>query len=396
MTRPSDPSASPGSAAGPPSLDLEDHRSVPAAAVRRRLPPWLVGVAGLSIGVAIALRILVPSGMDPTALLAFGEDSEQTAYARRLLGDVSTRPFSGHDGKFFFVQANDPWYLQPQEHAVLLDRPIYRGQRMLYPLIAGGLGLFPPRAIVWSMPVTSLLAMAIGAALAAGLASRRDAPAWLGLLVPLNIGLLFEFEIGGAGILAYTCCLAAVYALEKKRTWLAAYFFGAAALTKEVMVAFAIGVLVLMLLENRRHLWRIAVVPVVALSVWHMYLRVRLAGLPDARDGLREFALPFVGIVDAFRVWVEEPTDLLINLAILAVVLLFIPVALRSRLPIVWGALPFVGLATILSAAVWRETFDLTRALTPVFTAVPFAVVVPRSGEPVSTRDTRSQRDQYS
>jgi hypothetical protein len=339
-------------------------------------------VAGLAIGVTIALRIVIPYGMDPTILLAFGEDSsEQTAYARRLLGDVSTRPAAGHDGKFFFIQANDPWYLEPQEHAVLLDRPIYRGQRMLYPLLAGGFGLFPPRAIVWSMLLTSLFAMAFGATLAAKLASRRGAPEWLGLLVPLNIGLLFEFEIGGAGILAYTCCLAAVYALETDRTGLASVLFGAAALTKEVMVAFAIGVAILMGLEHRRPFWRIVVVPVSAISVWQLYLRFRLADVPDAKDGLRDFAAPFVGIVDAFRVWMTHPTQLLVDVAILAIILMFVPLALRSRLPIAWGALPFVALASVLSAAVWRETFDLTRALTPVFTAVPFVVLISAKAE---------------
>ena len=38
------------------------------------------------------------------------------------------------------------------------------------------------------------------------------------------------------------------------------------------------------------------------------------------------------------------------------------------------------GLAVFLSASVWRQTFDLTRALTPVFTAIPFAVLTSERG----------------
>ena len=44
---------------------------------------------------------------------------------------------------------------------------------------------------------------------------------------------------------------------------------------------------------------------------------------------------------------------------------------------IVWGALPFVALAMILSEAVWRQPFDISRAVAPVFTAAPFLLLMP-------------------
>jgi hypothetical protein len=359
------------------SIERERTRS----ASERSIPAWLVGLTGLGIGLAIALRLLIPNGMDPTILLAFGEESyTQTEYARRLLGEVTTRPGLGHDGKYYFIQANDPWLLSEQT-AVLLERPIYRGERMLYPLIAGGFGLLPPRAIVWWMLFSNLLALAIGAWLAAKLALSWDAPAWLGLLVPLNIGLLFELELSGAGILAYTCCLAAVYALERDRTTMASFLFGAAALSREVMIAFAIGVLVLIWREHRRLTWPIVAVPIAAVVAWQVYLRFRIAGAPRPTGGESPFAPPFLGLFEALRVWGTQPGQLIVNGAILAIIVMFGLLAPRSRLPIVWGALPFVGLATVLSAAVWRETFDLTRALSPVFTAVPFLVVVSASVE---------------
>jgi hypothetical protein len=317
--------------------------------------------------------------MDPTIFIALGEDAPvQTEYALRLLGDVTTRHDLGHDGKFFFAQANDPWYLAPERHAVVLDRPAYRGQRMLFPMIAGGFGLFPPDVVVWSMLVTNLLAMAIGALLAAKLAASWGASTWLGLWVPLNIGLLFELDIGGAGILAYTCCLGALYALVTERTWSASLLFAAAALSREVMVLFAVGVFVLRWLDRRELPWRLVITPLVAMAAWYVYLHMRLAGVPGVGEGTENFAAPFLGIFEAFQWWIKHPTDLLFNLPLLAIVLAFVPIALRNRLPIAWGALPFVALATILSVNVWREPFDLSRALAPVFTAVPFLIMVPR------------------
>ena len=344
-----------------------------------RPPAWIVGAAGFAISVGIALRVLIPYGMDPTIFLALGEDAPvQTVYAQQLLGDVNVRTGGGHDGKYFFAQANDPWYGDPHRHAAVLDRPAYRGQRMLFPMIAGGFGLFPPGVVVWSMLVTNLLAMAIGAFLAAKLAASWGGAAWLGLLVPLNIGLLFELDIDGAGILAYVCCLGALYALANERTWSASFLFAAAALSREVMVLFAVGIVVLWWLDRREVAWRFVITPLVAMAVWYLYLHVRLADVPGVGGGTKNFAPPFVGFFEAFRSWAAAPDLLLINLSLLTVIITFIPLVLRSRLPIAWGALPFVALAAILSVNVWREPFDLTRALAPIFTAAPFLVTLPR------------------
>ena len=356
--------------------------------VRTDTSPLLVGAAGLAISVVIALRVLIPNGMDPTIFIALGEDAPvQTEYAVRLLGEVTTRHDLGHDGKFFFAQANDPWYLDPEQNAAVLDRPTYRGQRMLFPMIAGGFGLFPPGVVVWAMLATNLLAMAIGAVLAAKLASSWGASAWLGLWVPLNIGLLFELDIGGAGVLAYACCLGGLYALVRDRTWLAALLFAAAALSREVMVLFAVGVFALWWLQRRERPWRLVVTPLVAMALWYLYLHVRLAGVAGVGGLTGAFAPPFTGFFEAFRSWVENPIDLVYELPLLALIIAFIPLAVRSRLPIAWGALPFVALATILSVNVWREPFDLSRALAPVFTAIPFLIVVPRSERQLARAD---------
>ena len=348
---------------------------------REQLPASAFGIIGLAIGAVIMLRVLIPIGMDPTVFIGFGEQAPiQTDYGRRLLGDVSTRPTGGHDGKYFFAQANDPWFLQPEQHAAVLDRPLYRGQRMLFPMIAGGFGFFPPNVVVWSMLVTNLLALGIGAVVAARLASLWDAPTWLGLAVPVNIGLLYEMVIDGSGVVAYACCLGALYALGTDRTRTASVLFAAAALSREVMVIFAAGVFILYLYRQRA-LWRIVLVPLAAMAVWYLYLRSRLAGVSGAGGSLPVFAPPFVGLWQAIESWTRKPGDLAVSLVILVIVVTFTILAWRSRLSIAWGALPFVILATVLSVHVWREPFDLSRALVPVFTAAPFLLIVGDRGQ---------------
>jgi hypothetical protein len=336
--------------------------------VSRDAPPWLVGAVGLAIAAIVAIRLLVLADMNPTVFIALGEDSvEQTAYAQRLLGDVVTRPHARHDGKFIFIQANDPWYLEPEDNAALLDRPIYRAQRMMFPLIVGGLGLSPPSAIVWLMGLVNVLALGMGAWLAARLAIHYGATAWLGLAVPLNVGLHFELDIGG------------VYALARDHVWIASLFLAAGALTREVMLVFAFGVFLLCWLERRQPLWRLVLVPTGAMGIWSLYLWPRLHDIVGVGGGPEAFTLPFAGILEGIASWAADPFQVLPNLVLLAVIVSFVPLALRSRLPIAWGALALVALSTTLSVNVWAKAFDFARALAPVFTAFAFLVFTPSS-----------------
>jgi hypothetical protein len=378
---------------GPAGVFSHGQEPVPAksaASTRLGPPAWIVGIIGLVIAIAAALRILIPHNFDPTIFVTFAKDDSpaQVAYPRRLLGEVNEGQGFSHDGKFFFAQANDPWYLDPEHHAVDLDQPFYRARRMLYPMIAGGFGLFPPRVVIWSMLVTNILAMAFGALLAAKLAERSHLSTWLGVWFPLNLGLLFELNFGGAGVLAYTCCLAGVFALLEERPWLASVLFAGAALSREVMVIFALGIFALQWVEKRKTMWRLLTVPVIAVLCWNVYLVFRLVGVTGAGGGLENFSAPFVGIIEAFRVWTSDPANLIVDILIVSIVLLFVPLALRSRLPLAWGALPFVALAPILSANVWLGMFNFTRALVPVFTAAPFLVASSRPA-PVKARLTK-------
>jgi hypothetical protein len=98
---------------------------------------------------------------------------------------------------------------------------------------------------------------------------------------------------------------------------------------------------------------------------------------------------PFTGYIEAVRAWIDDPSELALNVGILAIALTFAVLAFRSRLPIVWGALPFVPLTIVLSVNVLREPFDLSRILAPVLTAAPFLLAVRTRGTvPPETTDT--------
>ena len=92
-------------------------------------------------------------------------------------------------------------------NAVVLDRPLYRSQRMFYPLQAGGLGLFSAEGVVWGLLVVNVIAMGLGTWAVAVLAVEMGLSSWWGLAFLLNIGLVSELNIGGAGIVAAAAAL---------------------------------------------------------------------------------------------------------------------------------------------------------------------------------------------
>lgn len=346
-----------------------------ARSLRNPSPLWL-GVVGFLIGALYVLRIMIPNHMDPTIMLAFGEDAPvQSTYARALIGELSVREAFGHDGQVFFIQANDPWLLHPESHAIYMDRPIYRAQRMAYPTIASGFGLFPPELVVWTLPIVNVLAMGAGSLATSRLAQQLGGSTWLGLAFCLNPGVLAELDFSGGGVLALAFGVWGVLAVEQERLWPAAINLGGAALSRETMLASVAVVAWILWRRRMQGWWAVLALPVSTVVVWGIYIRLRLSGLPST--GIREFAsFPFVGPVEAFEFWRNEPVNLLMILAFVALCIAFTIRTLQSRQILAWAAFPSLLIASVLSLGVWRYPYDIARVLAPIFVAYPFLAFI--------------------
>ena len=216
--------------------------------------PLHVVAASLLVG-ALVIGATLASHGDITGLVKFGDAPVAQPVARHASAEIGRDVVivgEGHDGMYFFLQALDPLLLAPDEHAALLDRPVYRGQRMLFPLIAGGGGLVPAAALPWTMALTNLFAIGLGTAATAHLARRHGGSEWWGLAFALNVGIVFEFDISGAGILAFAAALWGTVALEEGDDRRAAVWFTAAVLAREVMFLYLAGALLLRLVRIRR------------------------------------------------------------------------------------------------------------------------------------------------
>ena len=356
---------------------------------------WVVVLVAALVSGAVVANTLVGYDGDATAFIGFGEGAAATrAYAEERLGDVVLREKQGHDGKFFFIQANDPWLLDPSEHAALLDPPVYRSQRMLYPVFAGVSGILRPEAIVWGLVLVNVIGMVLGTYATARLARLLGGSQWWGLAFVLNFGLLFDLKNDGAGIVAACLAIWGVLMLYQRQHWWAVALFVGAVLAREVMLVTAAGAAAWHWFEGRRQkALATAGIPLISLAVWIVYVTARLG---SDRTSVGAFSAPLVGLVKAFQIWLEDPANLVIGISVLLLMVIYTLRWSTSRTALGWSYLGFVAVALVISDRVWRQPFDFARALAPLLTTAVLLVFVevpsrPRSEDAAVAASTGSR-----
>jgi hypothetical protein len=356
--------------------------------------PILVGLISLAVGLYISLPLLSGNDWNPSALIKFPEARpEQLGYGERMLGDVVPAGGDGHDGKYFFMQAMDPFYLQPDDHAYLLDRPSYRAQRMIYPTIAGAFGFLPPVATAWSLWGVNMLALGIGGWLTARLALQMGISAWFGLAFVFNPGVLVSSIIDTADVFAMVFFIASALALMRKRYTAGAVFLSLAALSRETMIVAAVGAIVY-IWKTERKVPLILGLPFLTSAVWWVFLRFQIGYLDRGVQDVAAIGLPFKGFYDAMIRWLSRPdssVDMMFGLILLVVSLLIVKHAWRRPTLLGYMTAGFALIAVAMVVDVWKFYFDASRALAPVMTAyvlmVPAAAKRARMEAPVREPD---------
>jgi hypothetical protein len=341
--------------------------------MNRRL--LVIGAVSFIVTTFLVGRILAGFDWNPTATVKFAEDAvEQTKYAEELLGEVIVAPDAGHDGKFFFSQAMDPFYLEPGTHAVFLDRPTYRAQRMLYPTLASFGGLLSPQGTAWGLIVVNVVAMVVGTLFTSLVARQLGISEWFGLVFVLNPGLIVALNIDGANIVAMAALMAGIYYVTTDRLLFASVAMTASVLARETMLIAALGLALYWYYKRRRVPWMM-IIPPAAVVAWWGYVHWRLQG--GVAQDTQAVGLPLVGFVHAFQNWIHSPdstVDLAMGLLLLLVSMAILVRSVMSPTALGWGAAGFALLGLLLSEPVWLRWFDSTRALAPVLTAYALLV----------------------
>ena len=334
----------------------------------RRLP-LVVAFLGTVVGSLIIVSLLSSVDWDASALLRVGEDDPQiVSYVEDRLDHVRPVAPLGHDGKFYFIHAHDPLLLEPDENAALIDRPVYRTQRVLYPLLASLGGLLTGWGVVWGLIVVNLLAIALGTWATSKLALSLGASPWLGLAFALNPGVIFELIIDGAGALGWALAVVGVWLIVEGKYAGAVAAIAGAVLAREAMILVAVGLAFRLWKSDRSKAIGMVAWPAVAALLWAGWVRLAL-GVPLLTSQSEEIGLPFVGLAGAFPRWIEEPgRNMLFGLIVIALLLVGAIQAARRPSFVSLAAIGFVIMAPLLTRQVWLNYFDITRAIAPLFT----------------------------
>jgi hypothetical protein len=343
--------------------------------------PVLLAIAAISLGAFMAGGLLGDNDWNPSIFVKFPEAKPvELAYGNEVLGEVIPSGGFGHDGKYYFMQAMDPFFSTPEVHAAHLDRPTYRAQRMIYPTLAGGFGLFSPSATAWNLLVINLVALGIGTWLTSLLAKELGLSPWFGLAFLLNPGVLVSSMIDTAEVLAMLFLVAAALLLLRDRVVASAAFLTLAALTRETMLLATIGAIVY-LWHTRRRVPGVFVVPFVATGAWWLFVRAKLGYLGEGIQDTEALGLPFKGFFDALETWLATPgseVDVMMGVLLLVSSILVAFRAVKDRSLLGLMAAGFVVLAVLMVEAVWRFYFDASRALVPVLTVYILSVAASR------------------
>jgi hypothetical protein len=338
-----------------------------------------VGALGILIALLTMTVTLAVHHWDPAGLLMVGAEAPLRPYVEDRLGDIPLTEGTGHDGKYFFVQAHDPWLLEPGDNAQLMERPTYRSQRMLYPLMASLGSWMGENGILWFMLLINVLAIGVGTWATAAVAQSTGASRWFGLAFALNPGILFELAFDGSGVVGWSLVMLAVYA-ALQRKWLGAVLaVCGAVLSREVMVLPVAGMAMYFWSRERPLAIAVLAAPLLAMGSWAWWIRRQL-GVPLLTFESNEIGSPFVGLGQALREWIERPG---LGLVLGVFVLLFVVVALRQVMTrrdlLALMGVGFAVLALFLKGTVWFNYYDNTRAVAPLFTTVVLTWAIRRT-----------------
>lgn len=337
--------------------------------------PWskllrlaLVGTIIMALGVALDLQNnggnivgLVQPGADGPSVKAFEEDFP----ALELPDGI------GHDGQQFYAIARAPMHFD--EVSDDLDRPRYRLQRPLFPLLSwglhpggGGYGLVRAMALVG---VTGVFLLGLGAG---ALSTRLGGGAWPAFVVPLLPGTYAALRLSLADTLALGLVLLALFAAEKGRAGASAILAVLGALAKESMLVVVIGHA---LFRRTRATTIAALVSTATTGLWWLFLRVAVEA---ESDQVLEFTWPFGGAIASADNWLTG-TDWIAGLTVVGAFVLA-GVALWRRGPVhpLFGALAATTLFSVfLGPDVLGPDFNGPRTIGPVLVLAILTLATP-------------------
>lgn len=315
------------------------------------------------VGTTITVLLVANDASDAdhiTNMLLPGEVGPSVEAVLADIPEADLAPGRGHDGQQFYAVARGPMHLD--EAAQHLDRPRYRLQRPLFPVLAwalhpsgGGTGL-----------VVALLAVGIAGVVLTGLAAGAlsttlGGGTWPAFVIAALPGSYVSLRITVADTLALGLVLGALWAVESGRARLGVVAAVAAVLTKESMLVLLVAHA---LARRTRASVQAAGAALVTTAGWWVALRFLVeSDVPQ----VKEFTWPFGGMVVYADEWWAGDNRVGAAMAIGSFALAFVALWRRGPRHPLFGPLAAMTLfGSVLGASVIALNFNATRTLGPL------------------------------
>lgn len=339
-------------------------------------PAWTTLIRLALIGVLLAAVYPVSAARNDSLLVLI--TPSPTLNVDMIDNDFPGHPpivGNGHDGEQFYAMAREPMHLRnAAEH---IERPHYRMQRILFPVLAwalhpsgGGPGL------VIAMVVVGLAAIALCIAAVGSLSVALGGRVEVGLAVVITPAAYWTLRVSTSDMLAVGLALTAVVLSLRRRPVLAIVAGVGAVLAKEpallVLVGFALW-------RRDREGVLLAAVPAAVAAAWFVLLRLLVV---DNSQGIVEFTLPGNGYREAWDIAWSQGVSM-DGLAVTALTLVLALVALVRhgvRGPLGWIIVLHLALFSVMNKNVVGIADNMSRASAPLLLCSLVALVVPRPG----------------
>lgn len=352
----------------------------------QRAPVWQLlacACAATAVAAILVLTVAVHSNGGLPSLLSPGSSTPGAEVLQHDFPSYRLPQRLAGSAQSTYVIAREPMHLADASRS--LDRPRYRMQQILLPLLAwvfhptgGGTGLI---VAMWLIAAAGVVLSALGAALLAHeLGASAKGTLALAILVPLlpsSIAVLGGTTADGLMLGLVLLALACDAANRARRATVLA-----------VLAVFAHPVALLVLVgwtvwRGRSALARMVIAPASLAAGWWVVLRVWIASSPEP---LRELA-PVVGLVRSLRAWGTGDDRVAAAVFAITVYLGLTALAIQGlRSPL--GPTIVLEFATLamLSVTSLAGDWNAIRATGPLLVIAAIAVTVPSHRRAASTR----------
>jgi hypothetical protein len=212
----------------------------------------------------------------------------------------------GYDAQWYYFIAADPLGA-----AIVLDRPAFRYQRILFPVLIRVLSLGRVEWMPWVMLGINLASACLATYLIAELLAKKGASSWYALVFSLSFGFLLAMRLDLLEPLVLILALGGWKFYTEDKPVAGIVLFALSGLTKEIGLVFPAALTIWLLLRSRwrRVIW-LAVGSFLPYILWGIVLFCALGTSPESLEATRLSWLPFSGLF-AMR---DAPSILLVGL----------------------------------------------------------------------------------